>query len=212
MAGRATTHAWAMVTVYRGPWRIGKKKKMVTEKVKLSQCFNWAPRHGDVFREWKYSSTHSLTSVLDGGEWSASCPGRFTARERATGIHWIGGWGGPRAVLDAVKRKIPSLRRESNPRTPSVQPVAQRYTDWKKMSRDSSVGIAGLGIFLFTTASRTALGPTQPPIQWIPLAPPLAVKRPGHEADHSLPSNDKVKEWVELYLHSPICLHGVVLS
>jgi hypothetical protein len=25
-----------------------------------------------------------------------------------------------------------------------------------------------LGIFLFTTASRTALRPTQPPIQWVP--------------------------------------------
>jgi hypothetical protein len=38
---------------------------------------------------------------------------------------------GPTAVLDAVvKRKIPSPRRESNPRTPIVQPVAQRYTDW----------------------------------------------------------------------------------
>jgi hypothetical protein len=29
-----------------------------------------------------------------------------------------------------MKRKIPSPRRESNPRTPIVQPVAQRYTDW----------------------------------------------------------------------------------
>jgi hypothetical protein len=37
---------------------------------------------------------------------------------------------GPRAVLDAVvKRNISSHRRESNPRTPIVQPVAQRYTD-----------------------------------------------------------------------------------
>jgi hypothetical protein len=36
---------------------------------------------------------------------------------------------GPRAVLDAVvKRELPSLRRESNPRTPIVQPVAQHYT------------------------------------------------------------------------------------
>jgi sulfatase maturation enzyme AslB (radical SAM superfamily) len=44
--------------------------------------------------------------------------------------HWIGGWVGPRAVLDAVmKRKIPSPRRESNPRTPIVQPITQRYTD-----------------------------------------------------------------------------------
>jgi hypothetical protein len=35
---------------------------------------------------------------------------------------------GPRAVLDAVvKSRIPSSRRESNPRTPIVQPVAQRY-------------------------------------------------------------------------------------
>jgi hypothetical protein len=58
---------------------------------------------------------------------SASLPGRFTTREVATGTHWIGGWVGLRAVL--VKRKIPSPRQESNPRTPIVQPVAQRYTD-----------------------------------------------------------------------------------
>jgi hypothetical protein len=77
-----------------------------------------------------YNSTHSLTSALDGGEWSASRPGRFTPRERAPGTHWIGGLVGPRAVLDAVvKRKIPSPRRDSNPITPIVQPVAQGYTD-----------------------------------------------------------------------------------
>jgi hypothetical protein len=92
---------------------------------------NWAPRNEDALGEWRYSSTHSLTSALDGGEWSASRPGRFTPRERAPGIHWIGGWVGPRAVLNTVlKRKIPSPRRESNFRTPIVQPVAQRYTDW----------------------------------------------------------------------------------
>jgi hypothetical protein len=60
-----------------------------------------------------------------------SGPGRFTPRVRAPGTHWIGDWVDPRAVLDAVvKRKIPSPRWESTPRTPIVQPVAQRYTDW----------------------------------------------------------------------------------
>jgi hypothetical protein len=70
--------------------------------------------------EWR----HSLTSALDGGEWSASSPGLFTPRERAPGTYWIRVWVGPRAVLDAVvKRNIPSPRRESNPRTPIVHPV-----------------------------------------------------------------------------------------
>jgi hypothetical protein len=37
---------------------------------------------------------------------------------------------GSRAVLDAVvKRKILNPSRESNLRTPTVQPVAQGYTD-----------------------------------------------------------------------------------
>jgi hypothetical protein len=51
----------------------------------------------------------------------------------------------------------------------------------------------GLGIFLFT-ASRTALGPTQPPIQWIPGVLSLGMKRPGCEASHSPPSSAEVKE------------------
>jgi hypothetical protein len=57
---------------------------------------------GKVLGEWMYSSTHSLTSALDGGEWSASRPGRFTPRERDPDIHWIGGWVDPRAILDMV--------------------------------------------------------------------------------------------------------------
>jgi hypothetical protein len=66
---------------------------------------------------------HSLTSALDGGEWSALHLGRFTPRERAPVTHWIGGWVGPRSGLDAVvKRKITSPRRESNPRNRSEVP------------------------------------------------------------------------------------------
>jgi hypothetical protein len=62
-----------------------------------------------------------LTPALDGDEWSASRTGRFTPGERAPGTHWIGGWVGPRAILDAVvKRKIPSPCRDSN--LPSSSP------------------------------------------------------------------------------------------
>jgi hypothetical protein len=44
--------------------------------------FNLAPRQEGVLEEWRYSSTHTLTSALDGSEWSASGPGLFTPRER----------------------------------------------------------------------------------------------------------------------------------
>jgi hypothetical protein len=96
----------------------------------------------------------------------------------------------------------------------------------KVKSRDSSVCIAtglrpgrsgfefrsGLGIFLFTTASRTALVPTQPPMQLVPEVLSLGIKRPGRESDHSPPSSSEVKNaWSYTYI-LPIRLHGVVLS
>jgi hypothetical protein len=72
------------------------------------------------------------------------------------------------------------------------------YLDVK--SRDSSVSILlgyglddrgsrfrfpeGLGVFLFTTASSTALGLTKPPIQWVRGALSLRVNWPVREADH----------------------------
>jgi hypothetical protein len=66
-------------------------------KGKFVPVLNYAPCHEGVLGEWTYSSTHSLISVLDGGEWSASCPGRFTTSERALGTHWIGDWVGPQS-------------------------------------------------------------------------------------------------------------------
>jgi hypothetical protein len=45
----------------------------------------------------------------------------------------------------------------------------------------------------FTTASRPAVGPTQPPIQWVPGALSLGIKQPRREADHSHPSSADVK-------------------
>jgi hypothetical protein len=54
--------------------------------------------------------------------------------------------------------------------------------------------LRGLGIFLFTTAFRTALEPTDPPIQRVPGALALGVKQPRRESDHSSPSSAEVKE------------------
>jgi hypothetical protein len=95
-------------------------------------------------------------------------------------------------------------------------------------SLDSSVGIAlgygmtigvlgfdsrrGLRIFLFTIASRTALGPTQPPIQWVPGALSPRLKRPVCEADHSSPPSAEVKNTWNYNSIPPIRFHGAILS
>jgi hypothetical protein len=56
-----------------------------------------------------------LIAASEGGEWSASRTGDFIPRERTPDAHWIGGWLGPRAGLNAVEReKFPSPHRESN--------------------------------------------------------------------------------------------------
>jgi hypothetical protein len=87
------------------------------------------------------------------------------------------------------------------------------YSSLSSKSWDSSVGIAtGYGLeyrwvgvpsvgrvtnFLFSTSSRPALEPTQPPIQWVPGAFSPGVKRQVREADHSPPTSAEVKKtWI----------------
>jgi hypothetical protein len=95
---------------------------------------NWpcspATRHGGAWAERKYSSYSFTTSVLDGGERSASRPGRaFTPGERTPGTHCTGVWVGPRAGLDTEDTgKILCPCRGSNPDRPVVQPVVRHYT------------------------------------------------------------------------------------
>jgi hypothetical protein len=70
----------------------------------------------------------------------------------------------------------------------------------------------GLGIFLFTAASRPDLRPTQAPIQWVPVALSLGIKRLGREAGHSPPSSSEVKNAWSYSSALPIGLHGGVLN
>jgi hypothetical protein len=90
--------------------------RQVLKKVKNGP----ATRHGGALCERRYSSYSFLTSALEGGEWSASRPGRaLSPAERALGTHCIGGWVGPRAGLDAeTRRKIFCLCLESKPGRP----------------------------------------------------------------------------------------------
>jgi hypothetical protein len=100
------------------------------------------------------------------------------------------------------------------------------WTTRRYRSRDIAVGTAnGYGLddrggtspgrvnnFIFSTSSRPALGPTQPPIQCVPRALYTGVKRAGREADHSSPVSAKKKN-VYLHIHPPpLRLHGEGLN
>jgi hypothetical protein len=68
-------------------------------------------------------------------------------------------------------------------------------------------------IFLFSTASRLALGSNQPPIQRVPGAISPEVKWLGHEADHSPPFSGKVKNGRAIPpLPLSICLFNLLVS
>jgi hypothetical protein len=54
--------------------------------------------------------------------------------------------------------------------------------------------VVGFKNFLFSSLSRPALGPTQPPIQWVPRALSAGVKLKGRETDHSPPASSEVKK------------------
>jgi hypothetical protein len=76
-----------------------------------------------------------------------------------------------------------------------LKPFSWIHTYFVNRSRRSSVGYGldnqgfksrqGLGIFLFTTASRPALESSQPSVQWLRGALSLGGKAAGREADHS---------------------------
>jgi hypothetical protein len=67
-------------------------------------------------------------------------------------------------------------------------------------------------IFLFATASRPALEPTQPPIEWVPGALSPRVKRPGVRLTIHLHSVPRLRMLEALPPFPYIRLHGVVFN
>jgi hypothetical protein len=69
---------------------------------------------------------------------------------------------------------------------------------------DDRGSIPGRAESSLASASRPVLGPTQPPIQWVPGGPfPGGKARPERDADHLSPSSAEVMNEKELYLPSP---------
>jgi hypothetical protein len=92
----------------------------------------------------------------------------------------------------------------------AVLPSAWRLGN--ELDDRGSIPGRGCDTVLLATASTSALGPTQPPIQWIPGVLSLRIKRPGREADHSPPHIVETNNaWTETSTF-PIRLHGVVLG
>jgi len=70
---------------------------------------------------------------------------------------------------------------------------------------------AMMGFFHLATASRRALGPTQPPFRWVAGALTRGIKRSRRQADHLPPSSVEVNAWSYTSTR-PIRLNGVVIN
>jgi hypothetical protein len=79
--------------------------------------------------ERRYSSYSFSTSALEGGEWSASRPGRFftPGKEPPVPILQEAGWAPELVWTQRVEEKSSA---SIGDRTPGAQSVASHYSDW----------------------------------------------------------------------------------
>jgi hypothetical protein len=80
-----------------------------------------------------------MTSALDGGEWSASCPGRALPPEKEPPVpigHEAGRASEP-VCTQRLEDNFVCFCRRSNTDRPVVQSVVRHYTDWATRLRDS---------------------------------------------------------------------------
>jgi hypothetical protein len=97
------------------------------KKLKLS---HYMPRR-HLGRE-EYSSYFFSTSVLDGGEWPASRPGRALAPGKGPPVPTVQevGWAPELVWIQRLDEKSFRICRGSNLDRPVVHPVPRHYTDW----------------------------------------------------------------------------------
>jgi len=99
----------------KGTWTICTWRRLKV-KIKFSLCLT--KQHA---MKTYWGSGGIAPPILDfdtrWGEWSASCPGHFTSGEGAPVTHWIGGWVGRRAGLNAEKFPAPTGNRTPKPRS-----------------------------------------------------------------------------------------------
>jgi hypothetical protein len=75
----------------------------------------------------EYSSYSFTTSALDGGEWSASLPGRALPPGKGPPVHIVqdAGWASELVWTQRIEEKSFA---PAGDRTPVVQPVVRHYT------------------------------------------------------------------------------------
>jgi hypothetical protein len=87
----------------------------------------WANPAPGAWGERRYSSYSFTTSALDGGEWSASRPGRALTPGNDP---QEAGWAPQPVWTQRLEEKFFRLSRGSNLYRPVVQSVVRHYTDW----------------------------------------------------------------------------------
>jgi hypothetical protein len=107
----------------------------------------------------------------------------------------------PLATLNWVNKTVQRFARWNldSTQTSCVNKTHHFKCDWlrARWQRSRSSSPSRIKTFLFSMSSRPVLGPTQPPIQWVPRDLSPGVKRPGREADHSSLASAEVKKmWI----------------
>jgi hypothetical protein len=98
--------------------------------IKVTEASSPATRHGGAWEEKRYSSYSFMTSELDGGEWSASRPGRALPPGKGPPVPIVqeAGWAAEPVWTQRIEEKSFRLCQGSNLDRAVVQSLARHYT------------------------------------------------------------------------------------